>query len=544
MSNNKSIRQPTVLANNKTTNKTINKSIRQPTVLAAVQATVNVCNEANNIITDQSIESIANSEKDRYPTAADAATKKQSEWYDESKSSLVAIDNDAISLPMMRNDQEEIAISLPMILTEEEKTALAVSAFGDAVRSIAGSEDSSDNDDSDDDDSCAMSIALDLFLKALVANQEQVVAINNLAHAEDKNELIINSSLRSLRDLPLVADRAEVKVLNDTIDADHNPDLLVHTSPDSAVELSLLADKEEDEIHIIKEVPLTWPNGPIPSFLVTGPTDSCSASDACNAMPKSTSPDFLQVPKTKKRRAMGRNPYFYNVRWLPVRRSPRKPQPFRPNLGDSELANAFLDNDDTVPVLDTSLNDLLNFDVLADWEKVEVPKNAAPVADVDAGLRTHTGSTPAPQCSRLPTSTDCLAPTVTMTGPSTSGSRPAFPTHIAKKTLINSSSVASNKTSVGSGKAKIGRKSSSSAASKIKSIGSSKTTTIERVSRIPTARQSNPDSAGCAPNLNQRRLRCSSQQISPAARPILIELIRNATARSSAAANKEASSLL
>ncbi|CAD6960537.1 unnamed protein product [Tilletia controversa] len=447
-------------------------------------------------ITDQSIESIANSEKDRYPIAADAATKKQSEWYDESKSSLIAIDNDAISLPMMRTDQEKIAISLPMILTEEEKIAMAVSAVGDAVRSIASSDSSSSDDDDsdsvDDSDSCAMSIALDSFLKALVANQEKTPA-----HAEDKNELIINSSLRSLRDFPLVADQAEVKVLKDIVDANHNPDLLVRTSLDSAVESSLLTDKEEDEVHITKEVPLTWPNGPIPSFLVTSPTDSCSASDACNAMPKSTSPDFLQAPKTKKRRAMGRNPYFYNVRWLPVRRSPRKPQPFRPNLGDSELANAFLDNDDTVPVLETSLDDLLNFDVLADWEKVEVPKNAPPVADVDAGLRTHTRPTPAPQCSAPPTSTDSLAPTVTVTGPFTSGRRPAFSTGIAKKTLINSSSVDSKKTSIGSGKVTMGRKSLSSAASKIKSIGSSKTTTFERVSRIPTARASPQPATEC-----------------------------------------------
>ncbi|KAE8180206.1 hypothetical protein A4X06_0g9313, partial [Tilletia controversa] len=323
-----------------------------------------------------------------------------------------------------------------------------------------------------------------------------------------------------ITDKSLVADQAEVKILKDTVDASHNADLLVETSLDSAVELSLLSDKGEDKVHITREIPLTWPDGPVPSILVTGPTNSSLTSAAYYAnMPKSISPGFLQVP--------GARPSFYNTPSLSTRWSLRKTHSFRADLRDAELANAFLDNDDTDPVLNTSLNNLLNFDVLADWEKVEVPKNAASVeedasfnsernfvsvADVDAALRTYTKPTPAPQCSPLPTSTDSLAPTVTMTGPFTSGWRPTLSAHKATETLIKSSSVASKNNSIGSSKAKIGCKSSSSspfqiksigsgkattgrkslslAASMIKSIGSSKTTTMERVSRVPTARAS------------------------------------------------------
>ncbi|CAD6977447.1 unnamed protein product [Tilletia controversa] len=385
----KSIRQPTVLATVKSNDKA--KSIRQPTVLA----TVIVCNEATNIITDQSIDSLGTSEKNLDRIAADAATKKPSESYGESKSSLVAIDNDAISLLMMR--------------TEQEKIAMDVSAVGDAVRSIASS------DDSDDD---------------------------------------------------------------------------VPPTPTPTT-----THKEEDELHITKEVPLTWPNGPIPSILVTGPTDTSSTSDGYHAnMPELTSPDFLQVPGTEL--------CFYNVPSLSTRRSPRKPKPFRANLGDAELADASLVDDESELLFITSLEEMRrNFDVLPAWEKVEVSNTAASVEEK---------STPPRQSSPPPTSTDSLAPTATMTGPFTSGWRPILSTRTAKATLVDLSSIASKKTSIGSSKAKFGRKSLSSspfqtkpigsgkaaierkplssAASKIKSIGSSKTITTEGVSRSSTRR--------------------------------------------------------
>ncbi|CAD6888891.1 unnamed protein product [Tilletia laevis] len=75
-------------------------------------------------------------------------------------------------------------------------------------------------------------------------------------------------------------------------------------------------------------------------------------------------------------------------------------------------------------------------------------------------------------------------------GPFSWGSAPYSSTRTAKATLINSSSIASKKSSTGSSKAKIGCKSSSSSPFQIKSIGSSKTTTMERVSRVSTARAS------------------------------------------------------
>ncbi|KAE8265048.1 hypothetical protein A4X03_0g522 [Tilletia caries] len=268
-----------------------------------------------------------------------------------------------------------------------------------------------------------------------------------------------------LADAFLVVEEPE----QDTVDASHNADQLVEISLDSAVELSLLTDKEEDELHTTKEVPLTRPDGPIPSILVTGPTNPCLTSAAYYAnMPKTISPGFLQVP--------GARPSFFSTPSLPSRLRPRKAQPFRSDLGDAELADAFLVAEEPELLFIASLDQLRNFNVLPGWEKGEVSKTAASVEeDIE--------------------STNSLAPTATMTGHFSSGpffwgSAPYSSTRTAKATLINSSSIASKKSSTGSSKAKIGCKSSSSSPFQIKSIGSSKTTTMERVSRVSTARAS------------------------------------------------------
>ncbi|KAE8203754.1 hypothetical protein CF328_g1475 [Tilletia controversa] len=505
----KPIREPTVRATVKSNKKATHQTMDQPTVLA----TVNACNEANNTIIDQSL------------VADQAEVKVLKDTVDANHNAdlLVEISLDsAVELSLLTDKEEdelhttkEVPLTRPdgpipsILVTGPTNPCLTSAAYyanmpktiSPGFLQVPGARPSFFNTPSLPNrirPRKAQPTQLDGPIPSILVTGPTNPCLTSAAYYANMPKTIspgflqvpgarpsffstpsLPSRLRPRKAQPFRADLGDAELADaflvveepeqDTVDASHNADQLVEISLDSAVELSLLTDKEEDELHTTKEVPLTRPDGPIPSILVTGPTNPCLTSAAYYAnMPKTISPGFLQVP--------GARPSFFSTPSLPSRLRPRKAQPFRSDLGDAELADAFLVAEEPELLFIASLDQLRNFNVLPGWEKGEVSKTAASVEeDIE--------------------STNSLAPTATMTGhfssgPFSWGSAPYSSTRTAKATLINSSSIASKKSSTGSSKAKIGCKSSSSSPFQIKSIGSSKTTTMERVSRVSTARAS------------------------------------------------------
>ncbi|KAE8181991.1 hypothetical protein CF336_g8708 [Tilletia laevis] len=337
----------------------------QLTVQAGHQPTVPSCNEAKNTITDHSMDLSAAFEKALEHIAADAAAKKQSDWFYEPESFLVPVDND-----------DSFDLSLPIILTEEEQVALAVTTIGDAVRAVVSADSldmSVDSDVARDvipaaattddgliDDMSLMGLALDSFLGLLLAEREKD-ELANAAQIDNEVAMLIDTSLESLLDFPVFADEEEIEVTKAAA-ADEFTTLLIDTSIDSLLNFALVPDHETDVLQA------TLKSLVIPTIVLTAPDFPGSTS-----ISSSVDTDFLCVPAIMSQRASRRLAH-------------------QASQDDLELMFAFLDDEKTELLTDMSLNDLVNFDFFSDHEKADASKNAAP-ADEDSELLIDTSLT-------------------------------------------------------------------------------------------------------------------------------------------------------
>ncbi|CAD6923307.1 unnamed protein product [Tilletia controversa] len=324
--------------------------------------------------------------------AADAAAKKQSDWYYEPESFLVPVDND-----------DSFDLSLPIILTEEEQVTLAVATIGDAVRAVVSADSldvSVDSDEARDvipaaattdddliDDMSLMGLALDSFLGLILAEREKD-ELANAAQIYDEAVMLIDTSVESLLDFPVLADEEDIEVAK-AAPADEFTALLIDTSLQSLLDFPVLAD--EEEIEVIKAaaadefttllidtsldsllnfalvpnhdadvlVKATLKNLVIPTIVLTAPDSPGSTSISA-----SVDTDFLCVPGICSQRTS--------------RRLARQA-----SQDDLELMLVFLDDENTELLTNMSLDDLVNFDLFSDHGKVEVSKNAAPADDDD-----------------------------------------------------------------------------------------------------------------------------------------------------------------
>ncbi|CAD6889493.1 unnamed protein product [Tilletia laevis] len=297
--------------------------------------------------------------------AADAAAKKQSDWFYEPESFLVPVDND-----------DSFDLSLPIILTEEEQVALAVTTIGDAVRAVVSADSldmSVDSDVARDvipaaattddgliDDMSLMGLALDSFLGLLLAEREKD-ELANAAQIDNEVAMLIDTSLESLLDFPVFADEEEIEVTKAAA-ADEFTTLLIDTSIDSLLNFALVPDHETDVLQA------TLKSLVIPTIVLTAPDFPGSTS-----ISSSVDTDFLCVPAIMSQRASRRLAH-------------------QASQDDLELMFAFLDDEKTELLTDMSLNDLVNFDFFSDHEKADASKNAAP-ADEDSELLIDTSLT-------------------------------------------------------------------------------------------------------------------------------------------------------
>ncbi|CAD6957872.1 unnamed protein product [Tilletia controversa] len=264
--------------------------------------------------------------------AADAAAKKQSDWFYEPESFLVPVDND-----------DSFDLSLPIILTEEEQVALAVTTIGDAVRAVVSADSldmSVDSDVARDvipaaattddgliDDMSLMGLALDSFLGLLLAEREKD-ELANAAQIDNEVAMLIDTSLESLLDFPVFADEEEIEVTKAAA-ADEFTTLLIDTSIDSLLNFALVPDHETDVLQA------TLKSLVIPTIVLTAPDFPGSTS-----ISSSVDTDFLCVPAIMSQRASRRLAH-------------------QASQDDLELMFAFLDDEKTELLTDMSLNDLV-----------------------------------------------------------------------------------------------------------------------------------------------------------------------------------------